>query len=116
MARSSWDQFESLEDPRKRRGRRHLLPDIMVIALCAVICSAEDWGGVAAFGRAKEKWFGSFLQSPYGIPSRDTFERVFAAMNPEALERCFEERTRALAGSSRGPVGGLRRQDLTPLV
>jgi len=55
MARSSWDQFESLEDPRKRRGRRHLLPDIMVIALCAVICGAEDWDGVAAFGRAKEK-------------------------------------------------------------
>ena len=104
MARSSWDQFESLEDPRKRRARRRLLLDIMVIALCAVICSAEDWGGVAAFGRAKEKWFGRFLQLPYGIPSRDTFERVFAAMNPEALERCFEEWTRALAGSSRGQL------------
>ena len=102
MGTSIREHFEKLDDPRKKRGLRHLLEDIMVIVLCAVICGADDWSSVATFGRAKEKWFRSFLRLPHGIPSQDTFERVFAALEPEALERCFGEWTTALALSSEG--------------
>jgi predicted transposase YbfD/YdcC len=97
MARSIGEPFEGLEDPRARRGKRHLLSDMMVIALCAVICGAEDWVGVSTFGRAKRKWFKTWLHLPYGIPSHFTFERVFAALRPDALEGCFAEWMRALA-------------------
>ncbi len=89
MGASIREHFEKLDEPRKKRGLRHLLEDIMVIALCALIRGADDWSSVATFGRAKEKWLRSFLRLPHGMPSQDTFERVFAALEPEALERCF---------------------------
>jgi len=98
------EHFERLEDPRQRRGRRHLLADMMVIALLAVICGAEDWSSVATFGRAKRKWFKSFLRLPYGIASHFTFERVFAALRPEAFERCFADWMAQLARCSGGQL------------
>jgi predicted transposase YbfD/YdcC len=81
--------FGSLKDPRIDRTRRHKLLDILVIAICAVICGADGWTEVADFGRAKEAWFRTFLDLPNGIPSHDTFGRVFAQLDPCAFKSCF---------------------------
>jgi predicted transposase YbfD/YdcC len=81
--------FCHLPDPRVRRTRRHALEDILVITLCAVICGADDWVSIAHFGHAKRKWFRRFLALPHGIPSHDTFGRVFAALDPEAFKAAF---------------------------
>ncbi len=81
--------FRRVPDPRVRRTRRHALEDILVITLCAVICGADDWVSIAHFGHAKRKWFRRFLALPHGIPSHDTFGRVFAALDPEAFKAAF---------------------------
>ena len=81
--------FRQLPDPRVRRTRRHPLEDILVITLCGVICGADDWVAIAEFGRAKRTWFRRFLALPHGIPSHDTFGRVFAALDPEAFKTAF---------------------------
>ena len=81
--------FSTLEDPRDASKRRHKLIDMVVIAIAAVICGADDWVGVAAFGRAKETWFRQFLELPNGIPAHDTFGRVFSLLAPGAFEQCF---------------------------
>ena len=81
--------FRQLPDPRVRRTRRHALEDILVMTLCAVICGADDWVAIADFGRAKRTWFREFLALPHGIPSHDTFGRVFAALDPEAFKAAF---------------------------
>ena len=70
--------FSTLADPRLDRRKRHLLIDIVVIALCAVVCGADDWVSIKSFGRAKYDWFKEFLSLPNGIPSHDTFGRVFS--------------------------------------
>jgi predicted transposase YbfD/YdcC len=100
--------FRDLPDPRKPLGKRHLLSDILTIALCAVICGADGWSDVAEFGRSKEPWFKTFLGLPHGIPSHDTFDRVFAALDPDAFERCFRAWASHLA---RGPAGKLVHLD-----
>ena len=89
--------FARLRDPRRRHLRRHLLIDIIVIALCAVICGANDWQQVAAFGRRRRAWLQTFLRLPNGIPSHDTFERVFDRLDPQAFQACFRQWVEALA-------------------
>lgn len=96
--------FSRLEDPRDWRGRRHLLSDIMVIAILAVICGADHWTEMEEFGHAKEEWLRTFLRLPNGIPSHDTFGEVFAAISPEAFEMCFRAWTGAVAGMIAGVV------------
>jgi predicted transposase YbfD/YdcC len=81
--------FGQLKDPRKGNLRYHRFMDIVVIAICAVICGADDYEGIAEFGRAKAKWFETFLELPNGIPAHDTFWRVFEALNPEQFQHCF---------------------------
>src|SRR5215213_8460515 len=81
--------FGSLEDPRVERTRLHPLLSIVVIAICAVISGAETWDDIAAFGEAKAAWFATFLDLPHGIPSHDTFNRVFAALAPAQFQAGF---------------------------
>ena len=91
------EHFAALEDPRVERTKLHPLVSILVIALCAVICGAESWDEIALFGKAKEAWVKSFLDLPYGIPSHDTFNRVFAALDPKQFEACFVAWMQAVA-------------------
>lgn len=80
--------FGDLPDPRGR-NKIHQLDDMIVIAVMAVICGADSWAEVAMFGRSKQKWLATFLSLPDGIPSHDTFTRVFSLLAPDAFERCF---------------------------
>lgn len=89
MPLSITDAFAELDDPRLDRNKRHLLMDIITIALCATICGCETWEQIAAYGRAKQAWFKTFLKLPNGIPSHDTFYRVFSILNPPAFSQCF---------------------------
>lgn len=100
MADSVVTYFSDLPDPRSPLGRRHLLTDVLTIAICGVICGAEGWAEVEQFGGDKAAWFQSFLSLPHGIPSHDTFGRIFASLNPEAFERCFMAWMNALADRS----------------
>jgi len=81
--------FARLPDPRLNRRKRHLLPDIIAIAICAVICGANNFPQVEAFGNRRRDWLARFLALPNGIPSHDTFERVFQRLCPDAFQRCF---------------------------
>ncbi len=76
-ATSLFDSLAHIPDPRIERTKRHLLVDILVITVCAVMCGAESWEEIAEFGRAKRAWFKTFLGLPNGIASDDTFRRVF---------------------------------------
>ena len=78
-----------LKDPRIDRTKHHLLLDILVLALCAIMCGADTWVDVEAFSIAKLKWFRRYLTLPNGIPSHDTFGRVFARLDPVEFEACF---------------------------
>ena len=87
--RSLATHFASLEDPRQERTRKHNLLDIIAITICAVICGADSWVAVERYGLAKYDWLARFLKLPSGIPSHDTFGRVFAALLPEQFRACF---------------------------
>jgi predicted transposase YbfD/YdcC len=89
--------FAGLSDPRSDRSRRHELLDIIGIALCAVIAGAESWPAVEAYGRAKRDWLARWFRLPNGIPSHDTFRRVFCLLDPEAFQRGFAAWVAALA-------------------
>jgi predicted transposase YbfD/YdcC len=89
--------FADLTDPRIDRTRRHNLMDIMVIALCAVICGAEGWVDIANYGAAKHDWLKTFLELPNGIPSHDTFRRVFCLLDPHTFLSCFQRWIDALS-------------------
>jgi predicted transposase YbfD/YdcC len=90
--------FGSLPDPRVERTRAHRLTDLLTIALCAILCGANDWVAVETFGHAKEAWLRTFLPLPGGIPSHDTFGRVFARLDPAALQQCFAVWVQAVVG------------------
>jgi len=89
--------FRKLKDPRRAHRRRHALLDIIVIALCAVICGANDWQQVVTFARRRYDWLKGFLELPNGIPSHDTFERVFDRLDPARFQLCFRDWMQALS-------------------
>jgi predicted transposase YbfD/YdcC len=88
--------FGKLKDPRVRGRRKHLLIDIIAIALCGVISGCDDWQQIATFGRSRHDWLKRFLRLPGGIPSHDTFERVFDRLDPQAFQSCFRAWMQAL--------------------
>ncbi len=98
------EHFRPLPDPRIAKKTRHKLIDIVVIAICAIICSANDYESIAEFGRSKEHWFKSFLELPNGIPSHDTFNRVFQLLSPEALQSCFLSWVGSISGIYTGLI------------
>jgi predicted transposase YbfD/YdcC len=91
------DHFAQLSDPRVERTKLHPLLSIITIAICAVIGGAESWDDIELFGEAKADWFASFLDLPHGIPSHDTFNRVFAALDPHQFQSCFGRWMEAVA-------------------
>src|SRR4051794_31674563 len=93
--------FRDMPDPRAHNVV-HKLHDILVIAICAVICGADGWAEVEVFGHSKLAWFKTFLDLPGGIPSHDTFGRVFARLDPDAFERCFVAWTRSIPHATNG--------------
>jgi len=96
--------FGKIRDPRIDRTKRHQLLDIMIIAICAVICGADGWVEVEMYGKSKLEWLKTFLKIPNGIPSHDTFGRVFAAINPEEFEKSFMEWVQSVNELTAGQV------------
>ncbi len=101
------EHFADLEDPRVDRTKLHQLLDIMIIAICAVICGADTWVAVEEFGNAKIDWFRTFLELPNGIPSHDTFGRVFALLDPEQFQHCFPSWVQAISHITDGEIVAL---------
>ncbi len=98
------ERFSILVDPRDDRAKRHSLIDIVVIAVCAVICGADSWVDVEMFGKSKREWFERLLELPNGIPSHDTFGRVFAMIDSGQFEECFVDWVSAVNEVTKGQV------------
>lgn len=96
--------FADLPDPRVERTKLHSLLDILTITLCAVISGAEGWSDIAQYGCTKEAWLRTFLALPNGIPSEDTFARVFARLDTEVFGRCFALWTRSIKKKTSGKL------------
>lgn len=118
--------FEILEDPRlSTHNKRHNLEDILVITILGTICGADNWVEICAFGRAKQDWLSTFLELPNGIPSHDTFGRVFSRLDSNQFDSCFLAWIQSLSINPEGEViaidgktlrgSGNRRQDQRPL-
>lgn len=108
--------FSGLKDPRIDRRKRHSLVNVLVMALSATIGNAEGWDDIADFCESRREWFQSFLDLPNGIPSADTFRRVFERLDPKAFERCFAQFVSGLAGDLRGEVVAIDGKTLRGLV
>ena len=99
------EHFSTLPDPRIHVNKNeHKLIDIIVIAVCAVICGADNWTEIEEYGNAKKDWFATFLELPNGIPSHDTFNRLFSFIRPEEFQRCFSGWIQAAVKATRGQV------------
>ena len=89
LSPSFFAHFESIEDPRVERTRKYPLLEIMFIAVCALLCGANDFVGMEKFGKAKKAWLQKYLELANGIPAHDTFGRVFQALKPQEFAQCF---------------------------
>src|SRR5713101_6304734 len=96
--------FAEVRDPRVERNREHLLEEILLIAIAAVLSGAESWNDMEDYGQAKLEWLKTFLTLPSGIPSHDTFNRVFAALDPDELEKGFVAWVSSIAKLTAGEV------------
>jgi predicted transposase YbfD/YdcC len=98
------EHFQELEDPRVVARCDHKLIDIIAIAICGVICSADTWEDIEAYGKAKEDWLRTFLELPEGIPSHDTFNRVFRFIDPAKFQECFLSWIQSVSNAMNGSV------------
>jgi len=98
------DYFADMEDPRIDRTKQHKLIDIITIAICAVICGADTWVAIETYGKAKKNWLRKFIELANGIPSHDTFARVFAALDPQQFQQCFLSWIKSVATITEGEV------------
>ena len=96
--------FAELRDPRVERTREHLLEEILLMAIAAVLSGAGSWNEIEDYGKAKRPWFKGFLKLPGGIPSHDTFNRVISALDPAEMERGFAEWVVSIARLTAGEV------------
>jgi len=105
-ASSFQDYFATLTDPRcpDAPNSRHQLMDMLIIAVCAVICGADGWEDIEEYGTSQAEWFTTFLDLPHGIPGHDTFRRVLSRLDPEELTQCFIAWTEALSEASGGDI------------
>ena len=98
------ESFSIIPDYRVNRRKLHNLVDITVIAVCAVICGADDWNAIEKFGKCKQDWFNNFLELPNGIPSHDTFNRVFTFLSPKMFRECFMNWVKDIAKAFPGQI------------
>ena len=98
------EHFGEIDDPRVERTKRHKLIDIITIAICAVICGADTWVDIENYGGAKIECLKQSLELPNGIPSHDTFARVFARINPEQLQQSFLNWVESISNLMQGEV------------
>lgn len=99
------ESFSVLPDPRRHPSKnRHKLLDVVVLTVCAVLGGADDWVSIVSYARSKQDWFESFLELPGGIPSHDTFGRLFSLINPERFGECFLEWVSSVATLTDGRV------------
>src|SRR5947209_4757838 len=96
--------FAQVEDPRVERTKLHRLRDIIILAICGVICGAEGWVEIEEFGKAKQAWFTELLKLPNGIPSHDTFGRVFALIDPKQFEASFVQWVQGISATVPGVI------------
>lgn len=101
---SFFEYFESLPDPRIDRTKLHKLSDILFITIAAVLSGCDDWNDIELYGETKQEWLRQYLELPHGIPSHDTFNRVFAALDTSALQECFFNWVQSIAGLTKGDV------------
>lgn len=100
------EHFATLPDPRREHGRLHELGEIVFMAICAVLCGADTWQEIADYAESKIDWLKTFLAVPEGVPSHDTFRRVFCLLDPMAFQACFFQWMTAL----------MERHGLTPIA
>jgi predicted transposase YbfD/YdcC len=98
------DHFADVPDPRIARHRWHKLSDILVIAVCAVLCGAESYPAIEDFGHERAEWLKQFLELPEGIPSHDTFNRVLRLLDPVQFQACFLRWMQAVAEVTAGEI------------
>src|SRR3954452_9459448 len=98
--------FESLSDPRHTRNRKHLLVDIVVIAVCGMVCGCDGPTAIHRWAANRQTWLEQFLALPNGIPSRDCIRRLLMALKPESFQGCFQD---WIAQAVRGGDDGSRR-------
>ena len=96
--------FETLTDPRIERSKLHSLKDILALTICAVLSGCTDWEEIELYGISKEKWLREFLELGNGIPSHDTINRVFSALDTQQLQQCFLDWVQSIAAISNGRV------------
>jgi predicted transposase YbfD/YdcC len=99
------EHFAALPDPRREQGKIHMLDEIVFMAICAILCGADSWLEIADYAESKSDWLKTFLTLPGGVPSHDTFRRVFCLLDPLAFQACFSDWMTAL----------MERHGLTPI-